>query len=87
MGLGILEVSGQEHVPGTARLEDIGAEERNVDVSTLSHNKDGIILVPQPSSSPNDPLVPLPSPQFLTPRTGRHGERKPSLCCSLPASW
>ena len=57
MALGILESQHPEHVPGTARLEDIGAAERHVDVTGLKHDKDGVILVPQPSSSPNDPLV------------------------------
>jgi len=57
MGLGILECKHGEHVPGTARLEDIGAEDRHVDVTELKHNSSGTILVPQPSSSPNDPLV------------------------------
>ena len=58
MGLGILEDKYLTDVPGTARLEDINAAERHVNVSNLKHTADGIILVPQPSNSPNDPLVP-----------------------------
>jgi hypothetical protein len=57
MALGILESKKPGHVPGTARLEDVGADERQVDVTGLKHDSNGVILVPQPSDSPNDPLV------------------------------
>ena len=57
MGLGILADKHLIDVPGTARLEDIQAAEHQVNVSSLKHSKDGIILVPQPTNSPNDPLV------------------------------
>lgn len=57
MALGILECKHDEHVPGTARLEDIGAADRHVDVTKLKHDSSGTILVPQPRFSPNDPLV------------------------------
>lgn len=55
MGLGVLEDSHLEHVPGTALLTDV----RGLDTSPLRHakgNKSDILLVPQPSNSPNDPL-------------------------------
>ena len=65
MGLGILEDRHLQHVPGTALLADILDRERNQhqyhgrDTSALKHgtgrNAD-IILVPQPSESPRDPL-------------------------------
>ncbi|KAF2475771.1 serine/threonine kinase 16 [Lindgomyces ingoldianus] len=54
MGLGILDDTHLQHVPGTAPLTDLGR-----DTSALKHgtgrNKD-IVLVPQPSESPRDPL-------------------------------
>ncbi|KEF61961.1 uncharacterized protein A1O9_03533 [Exophiala aquamarina CBS 119918] len=62
MGLGILDDPHLDHVPGTALLADmIDAEEHHIgrDTSGLKHgtgrNKD-IVLVPQPSESPRDPL-------------------------------
>jgi hypothetical protein len=68
MGLWILEDSHLDHVPGTAPLADIGSNtEYGMEilfvcsdiVSFLKHStgrdKD-IILVPQPSDSPRDPL-------------------------------
>lgn len=64
MGLGVLEDRKLEHVPGTALLSDmIGAandhHQGNLDTSLLRHAKGrdaDIVLVPQPSKSPNDPL-------------------------------
>ncbi|KDQ52945.1 hypothetical protein JAAARDRAFT_61535 [Jaapia argillacea MUCL 33604] len=58
MGLGILE---DKHlgvdVPGTCLLDDLHAAHHAEPSSThLKRTKDGIILVPQPSDSPNDPL-------------------------------
>src|SRR5271163_365077 len=68
MGLGILEDNKLEHVPGTALLADllrqrqgpaVDALEGRIDPTTLSslkHDKSGkLVLVPQPSDSPNDP--------------------------------
>ena len=68
MGLGVVQCNHLEHVPGTALLQDHGlgslqsAEERasaagyaGVDPALLKHRGD-LILVPQPSDSPNDPL-------------------------------
>ena len=59
MGLGVLDDHKLEHVPGTAPLNELGAEIYNtsgVDSSLLKHDPTGqIVLVPQPSDSPNDP--------------------------------
>jgi hypothetical protein len=59
MGLGVLEDHKLEHVPGTAPLNELGIEGYNatgVDSSSLKHDPTGqIVLVPQPSDSPNDP--------------------------------
>jgi MFS family permease len=63
MGLGVLEDRHLDHVPGTALLADMLDSERHQfhgrDTSALKHgkgrNKD-IVLVPQPSESPRDPL-------------------------------
>lgn len=59
MGLGVLEDHQLEHVPGTAPLNELGGEIYNtsgVDSSILKHDPTGqIVLVPQPSDSPNDP--------------------------------
>lgn len=64
MGLGVLEDNHLEHVPGTALLTDvIGADNQHhrggLDTSLLRHDKgrnSDVLLVPQPSRSPNDPL-------------------------------
>ncbi|KAG0131090.1 major facilitator superfamily domain-containing protein [Tuber indicum] len=60
MGVGIYESGHARHVPGTATLyEDQGAEEAPSRTSHLKHGsgKDSqLLLVPQPSDSPNDPL-------------------------------
>jgi hypothetical protein len=59
MGLGVLEDHQLEHVPGTAPLNELGREVYNtsgVDSAILKHDPTGkIVLVPQPSDSPNDP--------------------------------
>ena len=62
MGLGILEDRKLEHVPGTALVLD-GNKRREVEQNAaqnhaLKYEKTGkILLVPQPSDDPNDPLV------------------------------
>ncbi|KAJ4340446.1 hypothetical protein N0V87_002430 [Didymella glomerata] len=62
MGLGILEDKHLEHVPGTAFVyADDSDRKRSIaqDVArqTLKYDKTGkILLVPQPSDDPNDPL-------------------------------
>ncbi|OAL02606.1 MFS general substrate transporter [Phaeosphaeriaceae sp. SRC1lsM3a] len=59
MPLGIIDDNKIEHVPGTAPLSElhrIDAEIAGVDRGLLKHDKSGnIVLVPQPSDSPNDP--------------------------------
>lgn len=57
MPLGILEDNKVEHVPGTAPLRDLGLEGLHLDADIIGNLKhDGsIVLVPQPSDSPNDP--------------------------------
>jgi hypothetical protein len=61
MGLGIYEPKPARHVPGTAKLYD---EQKSAEAPGhrvhLKHGtgKDSeLLLVPQPSNSPNDPLV------------------------------
>lgn len=61
MALGILEPD-VEHVPGTVYVYD--AEQRQAELLEVARNlkkdKAGrMILVPQPSNDPNDPLVRL----------------------------
>lgn len=60
MPLGILEDHKLEHVPGTAPLNELGREDleidQGIDRNLLKHDPTGqIVLVPQPSDSPNDP--------------------------------
>lgn len=66
MGLGIREPTGASHVPGTVELYDSGLARPEAPleegVAPFAHTPkkhgDGmIVLVPQPSDSPNDPLV------------------------------
>lgn len=62
MGLGILEDGKLKHVPGTAQvLESDKRREIEQNVArnaNLKYDKTGkILLVPQPSDDPNDPLV------------------------------
>ena len=64
MGLGVLDDNHLEHVPGTALLSDVLDSDNHhhhgsLDTSVLRHAKgrdSDIVLVPQPSRSPNDPL-------------------------------
>jgi hypothetical protein len=60
MPLGILQDYKLEHVPGTAPLSELGRIDveisTDVDRGLLKHDATGqIVLVPQPSDSPNDP--------------------------------
>lgn len=63
MGLGILEDKHLEHVPGTAFVYDDDDDRKrsiaqDVARQTLKYDRTGkILLVPQPSDDPNDPLV------------------------------
>lgn len=58
MGLGVLEDKHLDNVPGTATIADL--DELNVAQRTttgvVKYSRSGIILVPQPSDDPNDPL-------------------------------
>lgn len=59
MGLGILEDRALSHVPGTTRYFDDPEHSQIAADRVVSSNlktQDGIILVPQPSDDPNDPL-------------------------------
>lgn len=60
MPLGILEDHKLEHVAGTSPLTALGRQDlevtSGVDPGFLKHDPTGtIVLVPQPSDSPNDP--------------------------------
>ena len=57
MAFGILEDHVLPHVPGTVHLEEQAAQElaRARASSNLKHDGD-IVLAPQPSDDPNDPL-------------------------------
>ncbi len=61
MGLGILEDKHLQHVPGSVLVLDDGKRAQVAQEATRSHlkyDKTGkILLVPQPSDDPNDPLV------------------------------
>ncbi|KAK7204245.1 major facilitator superfamily domain-containing protein [Myxozyma melibiosi] len=62
MTFGILEDSKLAHVPGTAQIEDMLGDGLNITdaaAANLKHAKgknSHIILIPQPSDDPNDPL-------------------------------
>ena len=60
MPLGIIEDTKLEHIPGTSPLNELGRQDVEVvgvPLDILKRDKTGqIILVPQPSDSPNDPL-------------------------------
>jgi len=57
MGFGILEVQNADHVPGTAVLDEKSAHAES-HTGNLKHvaGHPEVILVPQPSDDPNDPL-------------------------------
>lgn len=62
MPLGVLEDRHLEHVPGTSPLNELGRidagleDAAGVDSRFLKHDPTGqVVLVPQPSDSPNDP--------------------------------
>ena len=58
MGLGVLESKTPGHVPGTALLDQEAAhsEARTSDLKHGLGKDNHIVLVPQPSEDPNDPL-------------------------------
>lgn len=58
MGLWILEPNTTDPVPGTVHLQQL-AEVKLHNIASLKHGTGrhaGLVLVPQPSDSPNDPL-------------------------------
>lgn len=62
MPLGVLDDQKLEHVPGTSPLNELGIVSLDgpattgIDSGFLKHDPTGkIVLVPQPSDSPNDP--------------------------------
>ena len=58
MGLGILDDHKLAHVPGTVLLDEIAGQSQDI-TTNLKHGtgRDShIILAPQPSNDPNDPL-------------------------------
>ena len=56
MGLGVLQDKLLEHVPGTVYVLD-DVSRTTVDTHSKRDKTKQIILVPQPSDSPDDPLV------------------------------
>ena len=58
MGFGILEDSKLSHVPGTVLLDEVAghAESQTADLKHGIGKNAHIILAPQPSEDPNDPL-------------------------------
>lgn len=58
MAWGILESSSHAHVPGTVLLSNAvdSATESLGHLKKITHGGKSIILVPQPSDDPNDPL-------------------------------
>lgn len=58
MAWGILETRSRRHVPGTVRLSESNNEDETQfpGIKQTIHRGKTIILVPQPSDDPNDPL-------------------------------
>jgi hypothetical protein len=59
MGFAVLEPKAEGHVPGTVYLFDENQPEGSQDTSLLKHGTGKyahIVLAPQPSDDPNDPL-------------------------------
>lgn len=94
MGFGVLEAktASGEHVPGTSTIynDEVDGEELVIQ-SHLKHgwgNDKDVILVPQPSDSPNDPLVSpcvrVLSCQLTSTPELANVEEKPDLFLHLP---
>lgn len=69
MGLWVLEPKSNEKVPGTVHVERDTEQLRSL-TANLKHGTgrdEGIILVPQPSDSVNDPLSRHQHPDFPAP--------------------
>ena len=57
MAWGILESRTPHHVPGTVLLQESSDDETHfTNLKTITYRGKTIILVPQPSDDPNDPL-------------------------------
>jgi hypothetical protein len=58
MGLGILDDDKLPHVPGTVPLDEVAGhtENQTADLKHATGKDSNIILAPQPSEDPNDPL-------------------------------
>lgn len=59
MGFGVLEPKVEGHVPGTVYLYDENQPRGRQDTSLLKHGTGKyahVVLAPQPSDDPNDPL-------------------------------
>ena len=77
MGFWIREPTGAGHIPGTVKLyeNDIAPGEAIEEIGRVSlglqnQKRDsaaGVVLVPQPSDSPNDPLVCLQPSTYSVP--------------------
>lgn len=64
-GLGILSDNVLAHVPGTVRLDDMNYGGAIVGMKHATGKDSHIVLAPQPSDDPNDPLV-IDARLFLT---------------------
>lgn len=79
MGLGILEDRHLQHVPGSVLALDDTAKTQVAQAAhaQLKYDRTGkILLVPQPSDDPNDPLVSRRSSSLSLARKRQHGEKK-----------
>lgn len=57
MAWGILEPRSRRHVPGTVLLNESSEDEAQLaGLKSVKYRGETIILVPQPSDDPNDPL-------------------------------
>ena len=56
-GFGILSDNVLGHVPGTVRLDDMNYAGAVVGMKHATGKNSHIVLAPQPSEDPNDPLV------------------------------
>jgi hypothetical protein len=59
MGFGVLEPKAEGHVPGTVYIYDENQLQGSPDTALLKHGTgkySHIVLAPQPSDDPNDPL-------------------------------
>ena len=90
MGFGVKEpiIAEERFVPGTVYLYEHADEQdpNSVPFSRLKHSGTGLLLSPQPTTSPNDPLVSFRTFRSVCTvpnisRTGQDG--RSMLVCSL----